>query len=99
MDRKAHRKSCPNEKPKGNKRGKILRKIFFEEPSVDWGHRSNSLGNYKLVWSPVVDLLDDVWSFPLWLELALCLVRHDDGPPEHEDQLTFRKTHCLTSLS
>ena len=98
MDPKAHRKSFPNENPKGNKRGKILRKIFFAEPSVDWGHRSNSLGSYKLVCSPVVDLLDDVWPFPLWFELAFRLVRHDDGPPEHEDQLAFSEDALLDEL-
>ena len=98
MDPKAYRKSFPNENPKGNKRGKILRKIFFEEPSVDWGHRPDSLGIDELVRSPVVDLLDDVWSFPLWLKLSLCLVRHDDGSPEHENQLTFLEDALLDEL-
>ena len=83
MDPIAHKKSFPNENPKGNKRGKILSNIFFEEPSVHSGHRSDSLGIDELICSPVVDLLDDVWSFPLWLELALHLVRHDNGSPEH----------------
>ena len=98
MDPKAHRKSFPNENPKGNKRGKILRKIFFEEPSVDWGHRSDSLGIDELVCSPIVDLLDDVWPFPLWFELALRLVRHDDGSPEHENQLAFSEDALLDEL-
>ena len=98
MDPKAHRKSFPNENPKGNKRGKILRKIFFEEPSVDWGHRSDSLGIDELVCSPVVDLLDDVWPFPLWFKIALRLVCHDDGPPEHENQLAFSKDALLDDL-
>ena len=98
MDPKAHRKSFPNENPKCNKRGKILRKIFFYEPSVDWGHRSDSLGIDQLVCSPIVDLLNDVWPFPLWLKLALCPVRHDDGPPEHEDQLAFSEDALLDEL-
>ena len=52
MDPKAHRKSFPNENPKVNKKGKILRKIFFEEPSVDWRHRSDSLRIDELVCTP-----------------------------------------------
>ena len=98
MDPKSHRKSFPNEKPKGNKRGKFLRKIFFEEPSVDWRHRPDSLGINQLVCNPVVDLFDDIWSFPLWLELALRLVRHDDGLPKHEDQLAFLEDVLLDEL-
>ena len=98
MDPKAHRKSFPNENPKGNKRGKILRKIFFEEPSVDWGHRPDSLGINELVCFPVVDLLDDVWSFPLWLGLALRLVRHGDGLSEHKNQLASLKDALLDEL-
>ena len=98
MDPIAHRKSFPNENPKGNKRGKILRKIFFEEPSIDWGHRSDSLGIDELVCSPVVDLLDDVWPFPLLLELALHLVRHDNRSPEHKNQLAFSEDALLDEL-
>ena len=98
MDPIAHRRSFPNEKLKGNKRGKILRKVFFEEPSINWGHRSDSLGIDKLICSPVVDLLDDIWSFPLWLELALRLMRHDNGSPEHKDQLAFLKDALLDEL-
>ena len=98
MDPKAHRKSFPNERPKGNKRGKILRKIFVEEPSVDWEHRADSLGIDELVCSPVVDLLHDIWPFPPWLELALRLVRHDDGPLEHKDKLAFSKNVLLDEL-
>ena len=95
MDPEAHRKSFPKVKPEGNKRGKILRKIFFGEPSVDWWHRSDSLGIEELVCSPIIYLLDDIWSFPLWLELSLRLVHHDDRPPEHEDQLSFSKDVLL----
>jgi hypothetical protein len=98
MDPIAQRKKFPNGNPKGNKRGKILRIFFFEEPSIDWGHRSDSLGIDELVCSPIVDLLDDVWSFPLWLELALRPVRHDDGPPEHEDQIAFSENALLDEL-
>ena len=98
MDPIAHRKSFPNENPKGNKKVKILRKIFFEEPSVDWGHWSDSLRIDELVCSPVVDLLDDVWPFPLWLKLALRLVCHDDGSPEHENQLAFLEDALLDEL-
>ena len=47
---------------------------------------------------PIVDLLDNVWSFPPWLELALRLVRHDDGSPEHENQLAFLKDVLLYEL-
>ena len=83
---------------KATKEAKNLRKIFFEEPSVDWGHRSDSLGIYKLVCSPVVDLLDDVWTFPLLLELALRLVRHGDGSPEHENQLALSEDVLLDEL-
>ena len=58
----------------------------------------NSLGIHELVCSPVVDLLDDVWPFPLLLELAFRPVRHDDGPPKHKDQLAFSEDALLDKL-
>ena len=51
-----------------------------------------------MVCSPVVDLLDDVWPFPLLLELALCLMHHDDGSPKHKNQLTFSEDALLDEL-
>ena len=83
---------------KGNERGNILRKIFFKEPSVDWRHRPNSLGINQLVCTPVADLLDDIWSFPLGLELPLRLVHGDDGSTEHEDQFAFLECALLDEL-
>ena len=83
---------------KATKEAFFLRKTLFEEPSVDWGHWSDSLRIDELVCSPVVDLLNDVWPFPLWLELALRLVRHGDGPPKHEDQLAFLEDTLLDEL-
>lgn len=59
------------------------------------GHRSDSLGIDELICSPVVDLLDDVWSFPLWLKLSHRLVHHENGSPEHEDHLTFLEDALL----
>mgnify|MGYP005850424489 CR=1 FL=1 len=41
---------------------------------------------------------NDVWPFPLWIELALRLVRHDDGSPEHENQLAFSEDALLDEL-
>ena len=58
----------------------------------------DSLRIDELVCSPVVDLLDDVWPFPLLLEFALCHVRRDDGPPEHKDQLAFLEDVLLDKL-
>ena len=56
------------------------------------------MGIDELVCSPVVDLLDDVCSFPLWLKLSLHLVRHNDGPPKHVDQLAFLEATLLDKL-
>ena len=47
---------------------------------------------------PVVDLLDDVGPFPLLLELSFRLVRHDDGLPEHKNQLAFSEDALLDEL-
>ena len=91
MDPIAHRKHFPNKNPKGNKRSKISRKIFFEEPSIDWGHRSDSLGIDELVCFHIIDLLDEIWYVPLWLELALRLVHHDDGPPDTRTNSPFER--------
>jgi hypothetical protein len=75
-----------------------LAKIFFEKPSVDWGHGPGSLRIDQLVCTPVVDLLDGVRSFPLWLELPLRLVRDDDGAPKNENQLALPEDALLDEL-
>jgi hypothetical protein len=56
-------------------------KILLEEPSVDWRHRPGSLRINQLVCTPVVDLLDGVGSFPLWLELPFRLMCDNDRAP------------------
>jgi hypothetical protein len=82
-------------KQKRQQKRQILAKIFFEKPSVDWGHGLASLRIDHLVCTPIVDLLDGVWSFPLWLELALRLVRDDDGAPQNENQLALPEDALL----
>ena len=39
-----------------------------------------------------------IWSFPLWLELLLNLVRDDDGWTEHENQLSLPEDALFDEL-
>ena len=74
-------KTQKREEKKNNGRAKLLAKVFFEKPSIDGWHGPESLRIDQLVCASIVDLLDDVGSFPLRLELPLRLVCDDDGPP------------------
>jgi hypothetical protein len=47
---------------------------------------------------PVVDLLDGVRSFPLWLKLPVRLVCDDDGAPKNENELALSEDAMLNEL-
>ena len=68
---------------KENGRAKVLAKVLFEKPSVDWRHRPGSLRVDQLICTSVVALLDDVGSFPLRLELPRRLVCDGNGASKH----------------
>ena len=78
-----------------NPRKKILCEIFFQEPPIDRRHRPIAVVINELVSSSIISLLDDVWAFPFGLELALCLVRDNDGAPEYEHQFAFLENSPL----
>ena len=105
MQRRVHhgsdsplKRGLPKEKQKQQRKRQHFKKNIFKEPSIDWGHRPGSLGINQLVCTPVVDLLNNIRSFPLWLELSLRLVRDDDGSTEHEDQLALPEYALLDEL-
>jgi hypothetical protein len=73
-------------------------KIFFQEPAIDWGHRLLPLPIDQLVGTSVVDLLDDVRTFPLGLEFAFRFVCDNDGTPKHKNQLASVEDPLLDEL-
>jgi hypothetical protein len=82
-------KKCNEETEKKNCINTQSSKVFCKVSPINKRHRAQTLMTHDLICATIIGLLNNKWSFLLWLELSFCLRCDDDGPSKNDYKFIF----------